>query len=509
MPAGAVALLGSGEDAFLVDLGCEDAPDRAARTWAAAERLRAALPGAEVVIGAGTVLVEGASQDAIRAALEGGAPLPASALREGREHVLPAVYDGPDLAGAAAALGLSIEALIEIHASTTYAVELLGFLPGFAYLGPLDPRLVLPRRPSPRPVVPAGSLAIAAGFTGVYPFASPGGWTLIGRMVGPPLFDPDRDPPGLFAPGDRVRFTPVDAREAPEEQRAPSPRASRATGRGLRVVAARAAVTVQDRGRIGWKARGLPPSGALSPALLAEANAAVGNDDGAAALEVPLGSLEVQASGALVVSIDGEPARSLRDGETLVVPPSPRAVRYLAVRGGIDVPLRLGARATLPVAKLGGLDGRALRRGDFVPVGDRDDARREHASRRTHDAQTLLLTVDPGPYPNRFPPGALSRLCEEEFEVSSVGDRVGVRLSGPKIPRDQPDLALPAPARRGAIQVTTEGVPIVLGPDHPTTGGYPVLAVLRREAQSHFALLRPGDRLRFCPGESGDRPFTK
>ena len=85
-------------------------------------------------------------------------------------------------------------------------VELIGFLPGFAYLGPLDPRLTIGRRETPRPRVPAGSVAIAGGYTGVYPAASPGGWHLLGRALDVSLFDPLRDPPALLRPGDHVRF---------------------------------------------------------------------------------------------------------------------------------------------------------------------------------------------------------------------------------------------------------------------------------------------------------------
>src|SRR4029077_7937410 len=84
------------------------------------------------------------------------------------------------------------------------------FLPGFAYLGPLDPRLVAPRRPSPRTSVPALGVGVAGDFTGIYPFGSPGGWNLIARALGPAPFDPAREPPALFWPGDRVRFVPED-----------------------------------------------------------------------------------------------------------------------------------------------------------------------------------------------------------------------------------------------------------------------------------------------------------
>lgn len=127
-----------------------------------------------------------------------------------RVQTVPVTYDGPDLAEAATRLGIGTAELIRRHSARTYRVRFLGFAPGFAYLGPLDPGLVLPRRGEPRPRVPAGSVAIAGDQTAVYPFETPGGWHLIGRTPIVP-FDTDRDPPSLFAAGDEVRFEPVPA----------------------------------------------------------------------------------------------------------------------------------------------------------------------------------------------------------------------------------------------------------------------------------------------------------
>lgn len=121
----------------------------------------------------------------------------------GHEHVLRAVYDGPDLDDVARATGLSVEDVIAAHGAATYTVGLLGFAPGFAYLDGLDARLTLPRRATPRPRVSANSLAIAGTQTAVYPFASAGGWHILGRVVEVRMFD-DRGP--LLALGDRVRF---------------------------------------------------------------------------------------------------------------------------------------------------------------------------------------------------------------------------------------------------------------------------------------------------------------
>ena len=123
-------------------------------------------------------------------------------------HVVPVTYDGPDLVDAASRLGITTSELIRRHSDPSYRVRFLGFAPGFAYLGPLDRGLVLPRRSEPRPRVPAGSVAIAGDQTAVYPLDTPGGWHLIGRTPLLP-FDAARKPPSLFAAGDEVRFEPV------------------------------------------------------------------------------------------------------------------------------------------------------------------------------------------------------------------------------------------------------------------------------------------------------------
>jgi inhibitor of KinA len=127
---------------------------------------------------------------------------------EGREVVIPVRYDGPDLDDVASRLGLSRDEVIRRHTAIEYRVYMLGFVPGFAFLGLLDPSLELPRRASPRLKVPAGSVAIAGRQTAVYPLDTPGGWHLLGR-TDLTLFDAQRNPPALLGVGDRVRFERV------------------------------------------------------------------------------------------------------------------------------------------------------------------------------------------------------------------------------------------------------------------------------------------------------------
>jgi inhibitor of KinA len=220
-----------GDRALTVTLGAAvDEPTRR-RVQSACARLAAlaaagALPGVvELVPAFASVTVH---YDPARvAAGEGGSPYArlASALGHALDGVedaappparvveIPVRYGGaggPDLDDVARLHGMSADEVVRRHAAGDYVVHMVGFLPGFAYLGGLDPELATPRRASPRAVVPAGSVGIGGQQTGVYPMDSPGGWHLVGRTE-LRLFDPRRDPPTLLRAGDRVRFRPLGA----------------------------------------------------------------------------------------------------------------------------------------------------------------------------------------------------------------------------------------------------------------------------------------------------------
>jgi inhibitor of KinA len=143
-------------------------------------------------------------------------------LPEGRELQVPTCYGGefgPDLNYVAGLHGMTPAQVIELHASVTYIVYFLGFVPGFAYLGELPEALATPRLDSPRRSTPPGSVGIAGNQTGVYPFAAPGGWRLIGRTP-IAMFRPDRKAMNFLSIGDRVRFTPISAARFAESEKA-------------------------------------------------------------------------------------------------------------------------------------------------------------------------------------------------------------------------------------------------------------------------------------------------
>ena len=199
----------AGSRAVVLDLDADAEPAQiASAVHLLAEQLGVALT--EVVPGAQTVLVAATDRAGLQhllAALPRLPSAPAAAETTGAVLELPARYDGPDLEHVARATGLSVEQVVHRHSAVVYRSAFSGFAPGFAYLSGLDPALRLPRRETPRTAVPAGSLAVADGWTAVYPRRTPGGWHLLGTVV-VPVFDLQADPPALLGPGQCVRFIP-------------------------------------------------------------------------------------------------------------------------------------------------------------------------------------------------------------------------------------------------------------------------------------------------------------
>lgn len=201
-------LLPYGQSAVLVELAAagDVLPLRDALIEQAHPAVRAVVPAAR------TVLVEFDPDVAPVAELHtliqrcASAPASSPARRPEPAVELAVHYDGADLETVARQCGLPVEEVIRRHCAADYTVQFCGFAPGFGYLSGLDPALRLPRLASPRPAVPAGSVAIAGEFTGVYPRSSPGGWLLLGRTDAV-LFDLDRQPPALLRPGVAVRLT--------------------------------------------------------------------------------------------------------------------------------------------------------------------------------------------------------------------------------------------------------------------------------------------------------------
>ncbi|HZU90162.1 MAG TPA: biotin-dependent carboxyltransferase family protein, partial [Stellaceae bacterium] len=286
----------------------------------------------------------------------------------------------------------------------------------------------------------------------------------------------------------------------------------------LEVLAPGLCTTVQDLGRIGYQQLGVPVSGALDAVSLRLANAVLGNPPGMPGLEILFSGPRLKVAAERVrlavggpgarLAVIGEPARtvpawqsvSLAQGAVFRVVPGDRsACCYLAVEGGIAVPPVLGSAATYLRAGLGGLDGRALRQGDLVPLA--------LAAAPVRAELRLGTPPDPGcdrpirvvlgPQQDRFADEAIATLLGAEFRVSPNADRMGMRLDGPLLRhRAGWDIVSDAIAT-GAIQVPGSGRPVVLLADHQTTGGYPKIATVISADLPVLGRRRPGDGVRF------------
>ncbi|TFV89959.1 biotin-dependent carboxyltransferase family protein [Blastococcus sp. CT_GayMR16] len=278
----------------------------------------------------------------------------------------------------------------------------------------------------------------------------------------------------------------------------------------LTVVATGPLATVQDVGRGGYAAIGVPRSGVADAAAAGLANRLVGNEMAAAVLEVTAGGLRVRAGRTVLVAVTGAPAPvtvdgraapfgapfTLRPGAELAVGVPPVGLRtYLAVRGGIDVPPVLGSRST---DTLSGLGPAPLAPGDRLPVGTL------HAEEPFVDvapvrppASAPVLHVLPGPRRDWLDPAAWTALTTKEWTVTADSNRVGLRLAGPELTRARTDELPSEGLVPGAVQVPSDGAPVLFLADHPVTGGYPVLAVVTTADLPAAAQLRPGDVVRF------------
>jgi biotin-dependent carboxylase-like uncharacterized protein len=275
----------------------------------------------------------------------------------------------------------------------------------------------------------------------------------------------------------------------------------------LTVVEAGALATVQDRGRLGLAHLGVPRAGALDRPAADLANRLVGNPADAAVLEVMLGGFAgrfsegrwVVVTGApCPVTVDADPAAH---GQPVWVPPGGElrlglpasGVRcYLAVAGGIDVPAVLGSRSTDTLAWVG---PDRVEDGAELPIGRPSGQPQPHDTPRPHLSGPLRIC--PGPRGDWFDEDAFTVLCRAPYQVTADSNRIGLRLEGTGLSRTRKD-ELPSEGMvLGSVQVPPSGQPVVFLADHPPTGGYPVIGVVRPEDLWQCAQLRPGDEVRF------------
>lgn len=512
--------LPSGSDSFLVELD-----DLAATLTLLDALLAAGLEGVrEIIPGARTVMVRfdrwltnaAGLYDKI-AALD----LSTRSSRGGELFEIPVAYDGEDLGDVAEMLGCTVEEVIQRHTEATYTVAFTGFAPGFAYMTCDDPRFDVPRRKSPRVKIPAGSVAIAGKFGGIYPSDSPGGWQLLGKT---PLamWDTTRERAALLAPGDRVRFRDI-AKGAvvPISSHKPSIDDAPVQKAGLLVTRADRPALFQDLGRPGLASQGVSESGALDRTAMIEANRCLGNPRNAAVIEVLFGGFAFKADRPVTVAVTGAPCPltirmatgsessatfaspiALDAGDELVLGIPPEGMMsYLALRGGFEVQPVLGSAATDTLAKVGPAP---IAAGDnLVPAERRSlavmptDAKQRRLPRA---GEVVTLDIVLGPRTDWFTEQGVATLISQEWDVTPQSSRVGMRLDG-KVAIERSDNAeLPSEGTAlGAIQVPHSGQPVLFLADHPLTGGYPVIGVVASHHLDLAGQIPIGARIRFNP----------
>jgi biotin-dependent carboxylase-like uncharacterized protein len=271
----------------------------------------------------------------------------------------------------------------------------------------------------------------------------------------------------------------------------------------IEVIETGPAASVQDLGRFGYAHLGVGRSGAFDRAALKLANRLVGNPAGAAGLELLGGGLRLRLVDAATVALTGAPcageldwgrARSLPAGAVVSIGTPTEGVRaYLAVRGGLAVASTLGSRST---DRLGRLGPAPLARGDRLPIGA-DPGTEVDGVTAVPPRFGGVLRVVAGPRADWFDASALATLTSTGWVVRPESDRIGIRLDGPPLPRVRGEELASEPTRPGALQVPPDGRPILLGPDSPVTGGYPVIAVVRDADLDFAAQLGPGQTIRF------------
>ena len=284
----------------------------------------------------------------------------------------------------------------------------------------------------------------------------------------------------------------------------------------ITVLSPGALTTVQDLGRWGHQRFGVPTSGAMDPRALRTANILVGNDEGEACLECTLlgptlrferGSVIALTGGDLGAMIDDTPlapyrAVAVEAGQKLHFTTVRTGCRaYLAVQGGLDLPLTLGSRSTYLRAALGGFEGRALRAGDVLPIKASkitlNNLALRHIDEHFIPREEYTLRVLLGPQDDYFSSAGLETFLSALYTVAPASDRMGCRLSGPPIAHKTTGDIISDGIALGAIQVPADGEPIIMLADRQSVGGYTKIATVISPDLRILAQLKPGDRLRF------------
>lgn len=401
---------------------------------------------------------------------------------------IPVCYEdewAPDLDLVASLNGLSKEAVIAMHQQQVYKVYMMGFLPGFAYMGVLDNVIAAPRKPTPRAKVEAGSVGIAGRQTGIYPLDAPGGWQIIGRTPYT-LFDPEKPNPFLLKTGDRVQFYAISNTSFAQTKLLPKEQPltdTTSVPAGAEVLKPGPYSSIQDQGRFGFRAYGVPVGGAMDGWSHQVANALVGNTPQAATLECTMGGLVLQFKKATMIAltgggtvvINGNTADFNRShfvfpNDILEIQFNQQGIRtYLAVQGGFAAEKRMGSRSVSPMAGIGA----PLKKGDWLRFEQVQLLDSQEITGLGTVPHSSNIQVFRGPEFDWLTPESQERFYTQPFTLSQRFDRMGAHLQGEHLVLNTARELLSTAVSAGTIQCTPNGQLILLLQDCQTTGGYP------------------------------------
>ncbi|MFY7838842.1 MAG: 5-oxoprolinase subunit PxpB [Lacibacter sp.] len=452
---------------------------------------------------------------------------------------IPVCYDeefAPDLIETADNLQLSKEELIQLHCSKPYHVYMLGFTPGFPYMGKVDEHLVTKRKQQPRLAVAPGSVAIAGEQTGIYPFATPGGWNIIGRTP-LQLFDAKRTNTFLLKAGDEVRFKSItkDAFESYLPSDVPVGRESKnnithltktsdANKPIIQVEQCGFLTTLQDTGRNGYLQFGVSKGGAMDNYATQLANVLVGNHLHEAVMEITQSPHRFLFTADTVIAFAGGGLQPETEQQLLPLHQPlfiaagtvvhckqqlPGFRLYIAVAGGFAADEFLQSSSTDLLIKAGGFDGRPLKKADILLQKNKYSKLQQQMLHVLKDGASIeilqtkqsstdkVIRVIEGVEWNYLTDASATNFTQQAFTVTQQSNRMGYRLKTETLQTNQSCDIVSSPVTQGTVQLTSSGEIIVLMADAQTVGGYPRIAQVCAADLSLLAQKKPGDTIQF------------
>ncbi|RXK62181.1 5-oxoprolinase subunit PxpB [Lacibacter luteus] len=456
-----------------------------------------------------------------------------------RQIEIPVCYDeafAPDLKETASTLQLSTQELIQIHCSKTYHVYMLGFTPGFPYMGKVDERIFTKRKQQPRLAVKPGSVAIAGEQTGIYPFATPGGWNIIGRTP-LQLFDANRTNPFLLKAGDEITFKAItkDAfenyfpsdilvgRDSINSITHPS-KTFDDKNQIIQIEQCGFLTTLQDTGRTGYLQYGVSKGGVMDKDAAQLANVLIGNDEDETVLELTQSPHRFLFTADAVIAFTGgglQPETEqqllplhqplfIAAGTVVICKQQLPGFRlYMAVAGGFAADAFLQSHSTDLLTKAGGYNGRPLKKADALYQKNKLSKLQQQLLQVLKAGAFFTLFQQAASYTsnaigvlqgaewNYLTEESATNFTQQSFAVTQQSNRMGYRLKANTLHTKQTCEIISSPVTQGTVQLTASGEIIVLMADAQTVGGYPRIAQVCAADLSLLAQKKPGDTIQF------------